>query len=89
MGLVVSRETQNMGVPYFVDKGFTKEYRGASLEELEKTIETEYIDHLQSSCWKEKQQSESSSPRQLILLLHSYIRGMLSHNITKHVLFMW
>lgn len=56
MGLVVSRETQHMGVPYYVDKSFEKEYRGAALEELEKTIESDYVDHLQSSCWKEKQQ---------------------------------
>ncbi|XP_048022100.1 dnaJ homolog subfamily C member 18 isoform X2 [Chanodichthys erythropterus] len=56
MGLVVSRETQHMGVPYYVDKSFEKEYRGAALDELEKTIENDYIDHLQSSCWKEKQQ---------------------------------
>lgn len=56
MGLVVSRETQHMGVPYYVDKSFQKEYRGAALEELEKTIESDYIEHLQSSCWKEKQQ---------------------------------
>ncbi|XP_029030000.1 dnaJ homolog subfamily C member 18 [Betta splendens] len=56
MGLVVSRETQHMGVPYYVDKGFQKEYRGAALVELEKTIESDYIEHLQSSCWKEKQQ---------------------------------
>ncbi|XP_037543346.1 dnaJ homolog subfamily C member 18 [Nematolebias whitei] len=56
MGLVVSRETQHMGVPYYVDKSFEKEYRGTALEELEKTIESDYIEHLQSSCWKEKQQ---------------------------------
>ncbi|XP_056449782.1 dnaJ homolog subfamily C member 18-like [Gadus chalcogrammus] len=56
MGLVVSRETQHMGVPYYVDKSFEKEYRGESLDELEKTIESDYIDHLQTSCWKEKQQ---------------------------------
>ncbi|XP_016348623.1 dnaJ homolog subfamily C member 18 [Sinocyclocheilus anshuiensis] len=56
MGLVVSRETQHMGVPYYVDKSFEKEYSGAALDELEKTIENDYIDHLQSSCWKEKQQ---------------------------------
>ncbi|XP_056140678.1 dnaJ homolog subfamily C member 18 isoform X2 [Lampris incognitus] len=56
MGLVVSRETQHMGVPYYVDKSFQKEYRGAALEELEKTIESDYIDYLQNSCWKEKQQ---------------------------------
>ncbi|KAL6098582.1 dnajc18 [Pungitius sinensis] len=56
MGLVVSRETQHMGVPYYVDKSFEKEYRGAALDELEKTIESDYIEHLQNSCWKEKQQ---------------------------------
>ncbi|KAA0720199.1 DnaJ -like protein subfamily C member 18 [Triplophysa tibetana] len=56
MGLVVSRETQHRGVPYYVDKSFEKEYGGATLEELEKTIESDYIDHLQNSCWKEKQQ---------------------------------
>lgn len=58
MGLVVSRETQHMGVQYYVDKSFEKEYHGVALDELEKTIESDYIDHLQSSCWKEKQQSE-------------------------------
>lgn len=58
MGLVVSRETQHMGVPYYVDKSFEKEYRGAALEDLEKTIESDYIEHLQSRCWKEKQQSK-------------------------------
>ncbi|XP_046899180.1 dnaJ homolog subfamily C member 18 [Hypomesus transpacificus] len=56
MGLVVSRETQNMGVPYYVDKAFQKEYRGDALDELEKSIESDYIEHLQNTCWKEKQQ---------------------------------
>lgn len=50
-----------MGVPYYVDKSFEKEYHGAALDELEKTIESDYIDHLQTSCWKEKQQSKMSS----------------------------
>lgn len=45
-----------MGVPYYVDKSFEKEYEGDSLEELEKTVESDFIDHLQTSCWKEKQQ---------------------------------
>ncbi|KAJ8348832.1 hypothetical protein SKAU_G00274210 [Synaphobranchus kaupii] len=56
MGLVVSRETQNMGVPYYVDRGFQKEYKGADLQELEKSVESDYMEHLQGSCWKEKQQ---------------------------------
>uniref|UniRef100_A0A8D3DF13 J domain-containing protein n=1 Tax=Scophthalmus maximus TaxID=52904 RepID=A0A8D3DF13_SCOMX len=53
---VTTVETQHMGVPYYVDKSFEKEYHGAALDELEKTIESDYIEHLQSSCWKEKQQ---------------------------------
>ncbi|XP_066572513.1 dnaJ homolog subfamily C member 18 [Amia ocellicauda] len=56
LGLVVSRETEQLGVPYYVDKGFQKEYKGAALQELEKAIESDYIDLLQTSCWKEKQQ---------------------------------
>lgn len=58
MGYTISRETQNLQVPYFVDKNFDKVYRGASLRELEKTIEKDYIDYIQTSCWKEKQQSK-------------------------------
>ena len=61
MGLVVSRETQHMGVPYYVDKSFEKEYRGGALDEIEKTIESDYIEHLQGSCWKEKQQSKGAA----------------------------
>lgn len=61
MGLVVSRETQHMGVPYYVDKRFEKEYHGAALDELEKTVESDYIEYLQNSCWKEKQQSKRAA----------------------------
>ncbi|XP_011852619.1 PREDICTED: dnaJ homolog subfamily C member 18 isoform X2 [Mandrillus leucophaeus] len=56
LGYTISRETQNLQVPYFVDKNFDKAYRGASLHDLEKTIEKDYIDYIQTSCWKEKQQ---------------------------------
>ncbi|XP_039630756.1 dnaJ homolog subfamily C member 18 [Polypterus senegalus] len=56
LGLVVARETEALGVPYYVEKGFEKEYKGDALQELEKSIETDYIDYLQTSCWKEKQQ---------------------------------
>lgn len=52
-----------MGVPYYVDKRFEKEYHGAALDELEKAIESDYIEYLQNSCWKEKQQSKAASPR--------------------------
>lgn len=78
MGLVVSRETQHMGVPYYVDKSFEKEYRGAALEELEKTIETDYIEHLQNSCWKEKQQSKQATHIAYIgIICFSYCAGIV------------
>lgn len=78
MGLVVSRETQHMGVPYYVDKGFEKVYRGASLDELEKTIESDYIEHLQNGCWKEKQQS-----KQAFDVFYSAATGVCSVAVTE------
>ncbi|OBS58247.1 hypothetical protein A6R68_10632, partial [Neotoma lepida] len=65
LGYTISRETQNLQVPYFVDKNFDKAYRGASLRDLEKTIEKDYIDYIQTSCWKEKQQTHNP-PQSLI-----------------------
>ncbi|XP_010141831.1 PREDICTED: dnaJ homolog subfamily C member 18-like, partial [Buceros rhinoceros silvestris] len=56
IGHVISRETENLQVPYYVDKNFEKNYQGAELQELEKTVEKDYIDYIQTSCWKEKQQ---------------------------------
>ncbi|KAJ8371645.1 hypothetical protein AAFF_G00303650 [Aldrovandia affinis] len=56
MGLVVSRETQNMAVPYFVDRSFEEEYSGADLQDLERAVERDFMEQLQASCWKEKQQ---------------------------------
>ncbi|XP_049641981.1 dnaJ homolog subfamily C member 18 isoform X1 [Suncus etruscus] len=56
LGYTISKETQNLQVPYFVDKNFDKTYRGSALHDLEKAIEKDYIDYIQTSCWKEKQQ---------------------------------
>ncbi|XP_009075503.1 PREDICTED: dnaJ homolog subfamily C member 18, partial [Acanthisitta chloris] len=61
IGHVISRETENLQVPYYVDKNFEKNYQGAELQELEKTVEKDYIDYIQSSCWKEKQQKSDLS----------------------------
>ncbi|XP_009879050.1 PREDICTED: dnaJ homolog subfamily C member 18 [Charadrius vociferus] len=61
IGHVVSRETENLQVPYYVDKNFEKNYQGAELQELEKTVEKDYIDYIQTSCWKEKQQKSDLS----------------------------
>ncbi|KAM9289367.1 dnaJ homolog subfamily C member 18 isoform 1-T1 [Morus bassanus] len=61
IGHVISRETENLQVPYYVDKNFEKNYQGAELKELEKTVEKDYIDYIQTSCWKEKQQKSDLS----------------------------
>ncbi|XP_053572108.1 dnaJ homolog subfamily C member 18 [Bombina bombina] len=55
-GLTVPRETRSLGVPYFVSQTFQSRYRGAALVELERAIEKDYAEHIQASCWKEKQQ---------------------------------
>ncbi|XP_033922595.1 dnaJ homolog subfamily C member 18 [Melopsittacus undulatus] len=61
IGHVISRETENLQVPYYVDKNFERNYQGAELQELEKTVEKDYIDYIQTSCWKEKQQKSDLS----------------------------
>ncbi|XP_054856311.1 dnaJ homolog subfamily C member 18 [Eublepharis macularius] len=61
LGHTVVRETQNLQVPYYVDKNFENNYKGEDLEELEKHIEKEYIDYVQTSCRKEKQQKSELS----------------------------
>ncbi|NXM02251.1 DJC18 protein, partial [Tyrannus savana] len=61
IGHVISRETENLQVPYYVDRNFEKNYQGAELQELEKTVEKDYIDYIQTSCWKEKQQKSDLS----------------------------
>ncbi|XP_064017548.1 dnaJ homolog subfamily C member 18 isoform X2 [Pogoniulus pusillus] len=61
IGHVVSRETENLQVPYYVDANFERNYQGAELQELEKTVEKDYIDYIQTSCWKEKQQKSDLS----------------------------
>lgn len=57
LGHTIVRETQNLQVPYYVDKNFEHNYNAEELEELEKHIEKDYIDYIQTSCRKEKQQS--------------------------------
>ncbi|XP_017685921.1 dnaJ homolog subfamily C member 18 isoform X1 [Chiroxiphia lanceolata] len=61
IGHVIIRETENLQVPYYVDRNFEKNYQGAELQELEKTVEKDYIDYIQTSCWKEKQQKSDLS----------------------------
>ncbi|OCT59526.1 dnaJ homolog subfamily C member 18 [Xenopus laevis] len=55
-GLTVSRETQTLGILYFVRQDFGSRYQGKALEEFERTVEKDYVEHAQAECWKEKQQ---------------------------------
>ncbi|XP_029436709.1 dnaJ homolog subfamily C member 18 [Rhinatrema bivittatum] len=66
LGHVINRETQNLQVPYFVSKNFEKSYHGASLQDLERLVERDFMDNIQANCWKEKQQkSELTNLAQL------------------------
>ncbi|XP_030044057.1 dnaJ homolog subfamily C member 18-like [Microcaecilia unicolor] len=66
LGHVVRQETQNLKVPYFVSKNFEKAYQGASLQDLEKLVERDFMHFIQANCWKEKQQkSELTNLAQL------------------------
>lgn len=58
LGHILSRETEHLKITYFVKKGFQEEYKGKSLQIVESNVENDYIDYLQKSCWKEKQQSK-------------------------------
>lgn len=52
------RLTEKLKVPYFVGEQFSKEWSGANLQNLERSVEEDYISNLRNNCWKEKQQKE-------------------------------
>lgn len=56
-GYTHKRLTENLKVPYYVGDQFPKEFSGANLKNLERTVEDEFIGNLRNNCWKEKQQS--------------------------------
>lgn len=56
------RFTEHLRVPYYVNDKFSKEYSGANLKGVERSVEDDYISNLRNNCWKEKQQSESGLP---------------------------
>lgn len=51
-------QTENLGVIYYVNKDFRNEYKGVSLQKVEKSVEEDYVSNIRNSCWKERQQSE-------------------------------
>ncbi|XP_063911267.1 dnaJ homolog subfamily C member 18-like [Zophobas morio] len=50
----VARRTLNKKIRYYVESNFIKRLRGFSLDELEKTIEKEYLQDLERACAEQK-----------------------------------
>lgn len=49
-------QTENLGVIYYVNKDFRNEYKGVSLQKVEKSVEEDYVSNVRNNCWKERQQ---------------------------------
>ncbi|OXB69877.1 UNVERIFIED_CONTAM: hypothetical protein H355_014867 [Colinus virginianus] len=54
----IKMQTENLGVVYYVNKDFRNEYKGASLQKVEKSVEEDYVSNIRNNCWKERQQSK-------------------------------
>ncbi|KAJ7327101.1 hypothetical protein JRQ81_016860 [Phrynocephalus forsythii] len=55
-GQTIQLQTENLGVAYYVNKDFKNEYKGASLQKIEKSVEEDYVSNIRNNCWKERQQ---------------------------------
>lgn len=51
-------QTENLRVVYYVNKDFRNEYKGMSLQKVEKSVEEDYVSNIRNNCWKERQQSK-------------------------------
>ncbi|XP_069781703.1 dnaJ homolog subfamily B member 14 [Narcine bancroftii] len=56
VGHTIKRQSSILNVVYFVNKDFEKEYTGALLQKVEKSVEEDYIINLRNNCWKERQE---------------------------------
>ncbi|XP_068869253.1 dnaJ homolog subfamily B member 14 isoform X2 [Aphelocoma coerulescens] len=55
-GQTIKMQTENLGVIYYVNKDFRNEYKGVSLQKVEKSVEEDYVSNIRNNCWKERQQ---------------------------------
>ncbi|XP_035179948.1 dnaJ homolog subfamily B member 14 isoform X1 [Oxyura jamaicensis] len=55
-GQTIKMKTENLGVVYYVNKDFRNEYKGVSLQKVEKSVEEDYVSNIRNNCWKERQQ---------------------------------
>ncbi|XP_049576663.1 dnaJ homolog subfamily B member 14 [Syngnathus scovelli] len=52
----VKRQTENLHVNYYVTRDFKSEYKtAAALQQIEKSVEEDYVTNVKNSCWKERQ----------------------------------
>ncbi|XP_035273363.1 dnaJ homolog subfamily B member 14 [Anguilla anguilla] len=54
-GQTVKRATENLRVEYYVARDFKSEYKGPTLQKIEKSVEEDYVSNVRNNCWKEKQ----------------------------------
>ncbi|KAM6972389.1 dnaJ homolog subfamily B member 14 [Aplochiton taeniatus] len=54
-GQTVKRQTENLHVDYFVNRDFKSEYKGSTLQKIEKSVEEDYVANIRNNCWKERQ----------------------------------
>lgn len=57
-GQTVKRQTENLHVDYYVTRDFKSEYKGSTLQQIEKNVEEDYVSNVRNNCWKERQTSE-------------------------------
>ncbi|NXA54422.1 DJB14 protein, partial [Nothocercus julius] len=55
-GQTIKMQTENLGVIYYVNKDFRNEYKGVSIQKVEKSVEEDYVSNIRNNCWKERQQ---------------------------------
>ncbi|XP_057273917.1 dnaJ homolog subfamily B member 14 isoform X2 [Pezoporus wallicus] len=55
-GQTIKMQTENLRVIYYVNKDFKNEYKGESLQKVEKSVEEDYVSNIRNNCWKERQQ---------------------------------
>ncbi|XP_043917067.1 dnaJ homolog subfamily B member 14 [Protopterus annectens] len=56
LGHTIRRHTENLKLPYYVNREFKTEYRGVPLQKIEKNVEEDYVTNIRNNCWRERQQ---------------------------------
>ncbi|XP_059197603.1 dnaJ homolog subfamily B member 14 [Centropristis striata] len=54
-GQTVKRQTENLHVDYYVNRDFKSEFKGSALQQIEKSVEDDYVSNVRNNCWKERQ----------------------------------